>query len=132
MSSFRPHLVPDPHIGELRDAGREDEELNRVVDEQLAAWTASTGRVSSFTLYSNHTLLMTGHDVLFDPAICSHLRTTPGRSRWGDTGWTASTTDHHRTTIKETDMAEGEGMKGGRISIKKLKAAMAAVTKGAQ
>ena len=38
-----PHLVPDPHVEELRSAGREDEELDRVVDEQFAAWTAEYG-----------------------------------------------------------------------------------------
>ena len=64
------------------------------------------------------------------PPICSHLRPAPTRSRSRDTGWTASTTESPSNDDKETSMAEGA--KGGRISIKKLKAALAAVTKGAQ
>jgi hypothetical protein len=84
-----PYLVPDPHVEELRAVGREDEEIDRVVDQKFAEWTADYGLTLTFhatpptwakrwigmitadnpdDTYSNHTLLMTGRDVLFDPA----------------------------------------------------------------
>jgi len=84
-----PHLVPDPHIEELRARGREDEEIGRVVDSEFARWTVEHGLAFAFhvkpptwaqrwigmvpsesteDVYASHTLLMSGHDCLFDPA----------------------------------------------------------------
>jgi len=84
-----PHLVPDPHIEELRAAGREDEQIDRVVEASFAEWTATNALTLDFhptpptwakrwialipsenteDEYSSHTLLMSGRDCLFDPA----------------------------------------------------------------
>lgn len=86
-----PHLVPYPCVEQMRDQGRDDEEIDRSVDDDFARWTAEYGLTIKFHAalptwsnrwvgmmaspnpddeYSSHTLLMSGRDCLFDP---SHL-----------------------------------------------------------
>jgi hypothetical protein len=81
-----PHLVPDLHLDELLAAGRDPEEIDRMIDEQFSRWTGQhgltivfhatsptwakrwIGMVTTGDPFSDHTMLMGGHDCLFDPA----------------------------------------------------------------
>lgn len=107
-----PHLVPDLHVEELRSGGREDEEIDRVVDQAFKQWTDEHGLTLVFHAkpptwakrwiamvpgdnpddqYSNHTLLMGGHDCLFDPA---HLLPPNDPGAVGLEGYTLDSIDY--------------------------------------
>jgi hypothetical protein len=81
-----PHLVPDPHLEELRGPGRNDEEIDFLIDLKFREWTYEhgltivfhpspprwakrwIGMVTTGDPFNDHTMLMSGPDCLFDPA----------------------------------------------------------------
>jgi hypothetical protein len=78
--------VPDLHLDAQLGAGKEPEEIDRMIDQQFGRWTAKhgltivfhatpptgakrwIGMVTTDDPFSDHTLLMSGRDCLWDPA----------------------------------------------------------------
>jgi hypothetical protein len=86
LAQIRPQQVPDLGIDRMRMAGIEPEEIERRTTEALEQWQMRNGVwiaihptppwsaklwigvVPSTAEYSDHCLLMRGHDVVFDPS----------------------------------------------------------------
>ena len=93
-----PHLVPDLHMEQQPASGTDPEEMERGIREKMDHWldrrgytiayhpSALTserrwiGVVKADDMYSDHCLLMTGRDCLFDPANLMPSRNQPATS----------------------------------------------------
>jgi hypothetical protein len=111
-----PYLVPDLQLDQQLSAGNDPEEIDRVIEQKFGQWTRKhgltimihasppvsakrwIGMISADDEFSNHTLLMAGRDLLFDPA---HLL-PPGKDQpTALAGYTPSEIDHG-ITIERT------------------------------
>jgi hypothetical protein len=94
------HLVPDWQLDRQLTAGREHEQIERVIWESLKRWTEQQGVTVTFHHtpptsarrwigvietgkdYSDHCLLMSGRDCLFDPSRLLPTRKDKPASAW--------------------------------------------------